>query len=320
MWILPSLLNKHGILGMNRRNVSYISRYNMRNRYPLVDDKLKTKLLAEKFRLSTPKLRGVVRYQYEIASFDKIVENLDGFAVKPSKGSGGKGILVIKGKKDGLFIKSSGRKVDISHVKRHLSNILAGLYSLAGVPDAIIIEDLIRPSKMFEKLSYDGVPDIRFIVFKGYPVMAMLRLSTRASDGKANLHQGAVGVGLDIATGKGLHAIQHSRRVYNHPDTGIALDKIEVPDWKNLLLLAAKSYEMTKLGYIGADLVVDRNCGAMLLELNARPGLSIQAANGSGLLPRLKTIENIDPDLYFTPEERIEFSMKTFSSVQKQNL
>ncbi|MGE4520784.1 MAG: alpha-L-glutamate ligase-like protein [Desulfobacteraceae bacterium] len=314
MWILPSLLNKHGILGMNRRNVSYISRYNMRSRYPLVDDKLKTKLLAEKFRLSTPKLRGVIRYQYETTYFPKIVENLNGFAVKPSKGSGGKGILVIKGRKNGLFVKSSGREVDISHVKRHLSNILAGLYSLAGVPDAIIIEDLIRPSEMFEKLSYDGVPDIRFIVFKGYPVMAMLRLSTRASDGKANLHQGAVGVGLDIATGKGLHAIQHSRRVYNHPDTGLALDKIQVPDWKNLLLLAAKSYEMTKLGYIGADLVVDRNHGAMLLELNARPGLSIQAANGAGLLPRLKLIEGIDPDLYFTPEERIDFSIETFSS------
>lgn len=314
MWILPSLLKQHGILGMNRRNVSYINRYNMRSRYPLVDDKLKTKLLAEKFKLSTPKLRGIIKYQYETAYFSKMVENLDGFAVKPAKGSGGKGILIIKDRDEELFVKSSGRKVDISHVKRHLSNILAGLYSLAGVPDSIIIEDLIRPSQLFEKLSYEGVPDIRFIVFKGYPVMAMLRLSTRASDGKANLHQGAVGVGLDIATGQGLHAIQHSKRVYKHPDTGIALDKIQVPDWKNLLLLAAKSYEMTKLGYIGADLLVDKNQGAMLLELNARPGLLIQAANGAGLLPRLKIIENIDPDLYFPPEERIEFSIKTFSS------
>lgn len=314
MWILPSLLNKYGILGMNRRNVSYISRYNIRSRYPLVDDKLKTKLLAEKFKLSTPKLRGVIKYQYETAYFPKIVENLDGFAVKPAKGSGGKGILVIKGRQDGLFVKSSGQTITIDDIKRHLSNILAGLYSLSGVPDSVIIEDLIHPSEMFEKLSYDGVPDIRFIVFKGYPVMAMLRLSTRASDGKANLHQGAVGVGLDISSGKGLHAIQHSRRVEKHPDTGLVLDQIQVPDWKNLLLLSAKSYEMTKLGYIGADLVVDKTHGAMLLELNARPGLSIQAANGAGLLPRLEAIEHIDPDLYFTPEERVEFSMNTFNS------
>jgi len=314
MWILPSLLNKHGILGMNRRNVSYINKYNIRSRYPLVDDKLKTKLLAEKFKLSTPKLRGVIKYQYETAYFPQMVKNLNGFAVKPSKGSGGKGILIIKGRKNGLFVKSSGREMELSDVKRHLSNILAGLYPLAGVPDSIIIEDLIRPSKMFEELSYDGVPDIRFIVFKGYPIMAMLRLSTKASDGKANLHQGAVGVGLDITTGKGLHAIQHSRRVHNHPDTGLPLNEIQIPDWKNLLLLSAKSFEMTKLGYIGADLVVDKNCGAMLLELNARPGLSIQTANGAGLLPRLKAIEEIDPDLNFTPEERIEFSIKTFSS------
>ncbi|MDY0131639.1 MAG: alpha-L-glutamate ligase-like protein [Desulforegulaceae bacterium] len=314
MWILPSLLYKHGILGMNRRNVSYINKYNIRSRYPLVDDKLKTKILAEKFMVSTPKLRGVIKYQYETSYFPQMVKNLNGFAIKPSKGSGGKGILIIKRQKNGLFIRSSGRKMEFSDVKRHLSNILAGLYSLAGVPDSIIIEDLVRPSKMFKKLSYDGVPDIRFIVFMGYPIMAMLRLSTKASDGKANLHQGAVGVGLDIATGKGLHSIQHSKRVYNHPDTGIPLNKIQIPDWENLLLLAAKSYEMTKLGYIGADLVVDKNYGAMLLELNARPGLAIQSANGAGLLPRLETIERIDPDLIFTPEERVGFSIKNFSS------
>ncbi|HBZ98517.1 MAG TPA: alpha-L-glutamate ligase-like protein, partial [Pseudomonas sp.] len=40
------------------------------------------------------------------------------------------------------------------------------------------------------------VPDIRIIVLMGYPIMAMLRLPTRQSGGKANLHQGAIGVGV----------------------------------------------------------------------------------------------------------------------------
>ncbi|MCF8036574.1 MAG: alpha-L-glutamate ligase-like protein [Desulfobacteraceae bacterium] len=314
MWIFPFALRKQGFLGMNRRNVDYVSRYNSRSRYPLVDNKLKTKLLAEKFSLSMPRLRGVIRYQYETAAFADLVENLDGFAIKPAKGTGGKGILVIKGRSGDRFVKSSGRTIGIEEIKRHLSNILAGLYSLAGTPDVAIIEDLIRPVEMFEQLSYTGVPDIRIIVFKGYPVMAMMRLSTRASDGKANLHKGAVGVGLDIATGRCLHAVQYSRRVTRHPDTDLALDALAVPDWQNLLVLAARSFELTRLGYIGADLVVDKNRGPFLLELNARPGLSIQIANGTGLLPRLEKIEQLDPDLIPEAEKRVAFAMGAFCS------
>jgi alpha-L-glutamate ligase-like protein len=307
-------LGEQGILGMNRRNVSYIFRYNDRSRYPLVDNKLKTKLLAEKFHMPTPKLRAVVRYQYEIASFGKKIEDLDGFVIKPSKGAGGKGILVIVGRDGARFVKPSGKTIGIHSVHRHLSNILAGLYSLGGTPDAALVEDLIRPAPMFEKLSHEGVPDIRIIIFKGYPVMAMLRLSTHASDGKANLHKGAVGVGLDIATGRCLHAVQYARRVTVHPDNGIELDTITVPGWENLLLLAARSFELTRLGYIGADLVVDKDRGPMLLELNARPGLSIQVANGAGLLPRLELIETLDPEIDLSPAERVAFSMKAFAA------
>ncbi len=299
---------------MNRRNISYIFRYNDRGRYPLVDDKLKTKLLAEKFNLPTPKLLSVVRYQYEIASFHKAIDGLDGFVIKPAKGAGGKGILVIVNRDDDKFVKPSGKTIGIHDVNRHLSNILAGLYSLGGTPDVAVVEDLIRPVPMFEKLSYEGVPDIRIIIFKGYPVMAMLRLSTHASDGKANLHKGAVGVGLDIGGGRCLHAVQYARRVAHHPDSGISLDTIVIPDWEKLLLLAARSYEITRLGYIGADLVVDKNRGPLMLELNARPGLSIQVANGAGLLPRLRKIEALDPDFIIGPEERVAFSMEAFSA------
>jgi alpha-L-glutamate ligase-like protein len=312
MWISPFSLHSKGFLGMNRRNVSYINRYNTRSRYPLVDDKLKTKLLAEKFRLATPQLLGVVRYQYEVRSFEQMSQNLCSFAVKPANGSGGKGILVIKDREQGEYVKSSGSRIAVPDIKRHLSNILAGLYSLGGSPDVAIIEDMIHPAPMFEELSYDGVPDIRVIVFNGYPVMSMLRLSTRASDGKANLHKGAVGVGLDIGSGRSLHAVQYSRRIQSHPDTDLALDRITIPDWKELLLLAARSFEMTKLGYIGADIVIDAQRGPMLLELNARPGLSIQVANGQGLLPRLWAIEALDPDFSPGPEERVDFAMQVF--------
>ena len=312
MWVTPSFLRKHGLLGMNRRNFQYINAYNSRELYPLVDDKLQTKLLAVEYEIATPTLRQVVREQHEISHFRERVQDLPGFAIKPAKGSGGKGITVIQGRDGDNFIKPSGGIVSLDHLARHLSNILSGLYSLGGKTDVAIIEDLIINDPGFAALSYQGVPDVRIIVFRGYPVMAMLRLATRDSDGKANLHQGAVGVGLDLATGSGLHAVQHSKRIKQHPDTGMALMEIQIPDWFEMLRLASRCYDMTGLGYIGADLVVDKHRGPLLLELNARPGLAIQVANGVGLRPRLEHIEKLRR-VKERAVDRVQYAMDVFS-------
>ncbi len=190
-------------------------------------------------------------------------------------------------------------------------HILSGLHSLGGKPDSVMIESLIQLDPVFSDYSYQGIPDIRIIVFRGYPIMAMLRLTTHASDGKANLHQGAVGVGLDIGTGRALHAVQYGRTVVHHPDTRNTFSDLVVPHWDKLLQLAAACYDMTGLGYLGADLVLDRDQGPMIIELNARPGLAIQVANYSGLAPRVAVIEalkSIDPN----PELRAAFSKQQF--------
>ncbi|WP_417548538.1 alpha-L-glutamate ligase-like protein [Marinobacter segnicrescens] len=312
-WISPFRLRKAGILGMNERNVSYIARYNDRRSYPLVDDKLKTKLLAEEFDIKTPRLRQVVRQQHEISHFSDMAVDLEGFAIKPSKGSGGKGITVIQRREGDQYVKASGAHLTLGYLERHLSNILAGLYSLGGTPDVAIVEDLVRPTTLLSKFSFQGVPDIRIVVFQGYPVMAMLRLSTRASDGKANLHQGAVGVGLDIGSGHALNAVQFNRQILLHPDTGLPVSDIRIDDWDTMLVMAARCYEATGLGYIGVDLVLDEVEGPLLLELNARPGLAIQMANGKGLLPRLRNIESLKRP-HFTPEKRAAYSMTTFGA------
>ena len=313
-WVSPWRLKRMGILGMNCRNRDFIGSYNPRSLFPLVDNKLKTKLLAEEYEVTTPKLLFVVNAQYEIAHIEDQIMDLETFAIKPAKGSGGKGILVIIGRRGEKFIKASGAEITLDDIRRHMSNALAGLYSLGGKPDVVLVEDLIQFDDYFKDYSFEGVPDIRIIVFKGYPVMAMLRLATKKSDGKANLHQGAVGVGLDIATGRALNAVQHSKPVTHHPDTKHALNEIQIQDWRNWLLLAAKCYEMTGLGYIGTDLVLDKTRGAQLLELNARPGLAIQVANGRGLLPRLRHVEVLKPRMHRTPEQRVDYVMKTFTA------
>lgn len=313
-WIIsPRRLRELGVLGMNRRNIELIGSHNERRLFPLVDDKLKTKELAINAGLSVPKLLGVVRYQHQIGSIENLLHGQPAFCIKPSKGSGGKGILVIHDHDDQQYFKPNNNALSLADVKRHTSNILAGLFSLGGQPDKAIIEDLIHFDDQFIRYSYEGVPDIRIIVFHGFPVMAMMRLSTAASDGKANLHQGAVGVGIDIASGHASHAVQFDRPVTHHPDTGTALEEIKIPDWHHLLYMAARCFEMSGLGYLGVDIVLDARKGPMLLELNARPGLAIQIANHQGLSRRLKTITELD-SLSLIPDDRVAFVQSRFGA------
>lgn len=293
-FISPRHLKKLGVLGMNQRNIEYISGHNERRLFPLVDDKLKTKELAIKAGLTVPKLLGVIRYQHQVRTIHTLLHKQPAFCIKPSKGSGGKGILVIHDHDDQQYFKPNNQALTLADVMRHTSNILAGLFSLGGQPDKAIIEDLIHFDDRFINYSFEGVPDIRIIVFKGFPVMAMMRLSTATSDGKANLHQGAVGVGIDIANGHATHAVQFDRPVENHPDTDMPLSDIQIPDWHRLLCMAAHCYEMSGLGYLGVDIVLDAHQGPMLLELNARPGLAIQIANSQGLIRRLHFISELD--------------------------
>lgn len=310
-------LKSLGIIGMNQRNFALVARYNPRRLYPLVDDKLKTKRLAQKAGITVPKLLGTLHYQHDVKNLKEMLSDYKQFVIKPVKGSGGKGIMVIT-EQDSyhhLYYKPSGDAVRLADIERHVSNILSGLYSLGGKPDSVMIESLIQIDPVFEDYSYEGIPDLRVIVLKGYPIMAMLRLSTHASDGRANLHQGAVGVGIDIGTGKALNAVQYGNPVYYHPDTRKAFSELMVPHWDRLLTLAAACYEMTGLGYLGVDIVLDKAYGPMIIELNARPGLSIQVANFAGLAPRIAAVEALD-EVNPAPRARVEFSKNNFAAEQ----
>ncbi|MFT6928322.1 MAG: alpha-L-glutamate ligase-like protein [Psychromonas sp.] len=311
-FVSPFKLRDKGVMGMNQRNSGYIGRYNPRKLYPLVDNKLQTKIIARAANVTTPALLGVISLQAEVGRVENYIKETAGFVIKPARGSGGKGIFVITKVENGRYYKASGKEESLSEIKRHVTDILAGLFSLGGSADVAVIEALIQFDNAFDGFSFEGVPDVRVIVFKGFPVMAMMRLSTSASDGKANLHQGAVGVGVDIVNGKALHAVQFDRPVKYHPDTNKELALLEVPRWDRLIYLAASCYEMTGMGYLGTDMVLDRDIGPMLLELNARPGLAIQIANGQGILPRLKLIESLGDTSLMDVEARIAFSKKHF--------
>jgi alpha-L-glutamate ligase-like protein len=319
-FISPRRLKELGMLGMNRRNVSVIGRLNQRKNYPLVDNKLKTKLIAEEHGMAVPRLIGTISHQFEVKNLRKYLGLNRQFVIKPAQGSGGKGILVIVGRKKGRFFKPSGADLSIRDLERHVSNILSGLYSLGGRLDVAMIEALVKFDESMACYSYEGVPDIRVVVYRGYPVMAMMRCSTHSSDGKANLHQGAVGVGIDLAEGHSLFAVQNGLLVDRHPDTQHSFEELRVPHWQEILHLAAGCYEMTDLGYLGADVVIDSERGPLILELNARPGLAIQIANQCGLVWRMQEIDRVVGS-HNTVEERVEFSRQAFgAAVQGQLL
>ncbi len=312
MWISRhKKLRNAGLLGLNERNVSYISRYNKRENFPLVDNKLKTKKAATAVNLPVPELLGVIESPAQLKTLPTLLKNHKSFVIKPARGSGGKGILVVSRREGEQFFKPSGALLTSGAIRHYVSNILSGVYSLGGKPDVAFIETLVHGDQLLGKYSHEGLPDIRIIVFQGFPVMAMLRCPTSESDGKANLHQGAVGVGLDITTGTALKAVQNNKVISHHPDTGVKFTDLAIPNWEKLLELAGHCHDFTELGYLGCDIVLDKNRGPLILEVNARPGLFIQIASGVGLRYRLQNIENLVQKDWHV-DERVDYALNAF--------
>jgi alpha-L-glutamate ligase-like protein len=305
-------LAEAGVLGINRRNARFTLPCNPRKYYPRVDDKEQTKQLAQEAGMAVPPLYGVLHIERQVRDLARQVAPYADFVIKPAQGSGGNGILVITGRTGSGYRLVNGVTLDERELAHHASNVLSGMYSLGGQPDKALIEYRVQFDPVFAGISYQGVPDIRIINYLGVPVMAMIRLPTQRSRGRANLHQGAIGAGVDLATGTTLHAVQDNAMVTMHPDTGNAITGITIPYWDQILALAARCYELTGLGYQGADFVLDSERGPLLLELNARPGLNIQIANHAGLLPRLRQVERSGAHVRGY-EQRVGFAKRAFA-------
>jgi alpha-L-glutamate ligase-like protein len=308
-------LHDMGILGINNRVGRYILRHNNRKDYPVVDNKVLTAQRAEAWGIAMPQNYLVVENYGFLKKLDVKLSQYSSFVVKPAKGSQGNGIIVITEViRDGdrvLYRRSNDKLMEIDEIKHHISGILSGLYSLSGQSDSAIIQAKIDKHPIFNDYSYGGIPDIRVIVFEGFPVMSMVRLPTKSSDGRANLHQGAIGAGLSMKNGWTTNAVIKNQVIDAHPDTGHHLSGLRLPFWPEILELAARCYDMVELGYLGADIVLTPDQGPIILELNARPGLAIQIANLAGLVPRLEKIRN-DAPKGLLAKERAEYAIKNF--------
>ncbi len=279
-------------LGMNARNFLFIRKYNSPSSKRIADNKLRTKRLLIGNKIPTTRLLKAFNSREAIREFSWDLPE-SGFVVKPARGYGGEGILVFTNWKNGKGRTVSGKRYNIQQLESHIFDIFEGVYSLQDLPDTAYIEEAVFPHRFFKKYVPAGLADIRIVLFNKIPLMAMLRLPTWESKGTANLHLGAVGIGIDIRSGITHHAVIKGKSINKIPDTSYKIRGIKIPYWNEILTLASKTQEVSGLGYMGIDIVLDDQKGPLVLEINSRPGLEIQNANLDSLRSRIERIENV---------------------------
>lgn len=286
------------VLGMNARNEE-IARTNPFASIQLVNDKYATKRALAAAGAPTAPTLALVGSRRELAAIDWDAMPAS-WALKPNQSLGGSGILLAsgraeragrRGRREPAWLSGSGRLITLLEVKDHVRFILDGEFSGRG-RDLALFEPLLQAHPDLDRLSYQGLPDIRVLCLEDVPVLAMMRLPTRSSGGRANLHQGAIGAAVDLDSGEVTQAWISKQPTTHHRDTGTELVGARVPHWEGVLDAARRCAAATGLHYLGADVVVDAEAGPLILEVNARPGLQIQTVTGTGLLAAVLAEEN----------------------------
>ncbi|MFW9887874.1 MAG: sugar-transfer associated ATP-grasp domain-containing protein [Candidatus Thorarchaeota archaeon] len=288
-------------LSIQIRNRNYIARYNSKVLFPIIN-KFNIKEQFDKWRVPTPELLAVIENESQLPELMKRMSSEEqfkhGFVIKPSQSFGGKGILVVSERNDvGSFIIGS-REYAPEAIEREIIKVLQGEFLTSQTysdRDIVLIEEKVNAHPLLAGIS-TGLPDVRVIVFRGIPVMAMMRLSTEESQGKANLKQGAIGAAVRISDGRITRAEIKGAEFHQHPDTGGRIVGFRLPDWQAILATACLAQKSTGLGYAGVDIVIDENDRILVLEVNKRPGLEIQNVCQASLLERFARIEKENLD------------------------
>ncbi|WP_420401917.1 sugar-transfer associated ATP-grasp domain-containing protein [Flagellimonas sp.] len=277
------------VVGLNDRNLNLIYPNNPRKHYALADDKVKSKEILHKNHIACAETYAVINRVSEIKRIWTSCKKYDTLAIKPANGCGGNGIKILRKRLHNNWI-SGGKIIHDQQVVHHIMSIISGVYSM-GSTDSCLIEECIVPHPFFGEIYGTGVPDFRIITLKHKPVLAMLRMPTSKSDGKANLHQKGVGIGIDINKGTLTQVFDGKRYLDHHPDNPQTITGKPIPYWNELIEISKATAKAFPLDYLGIDLVIDKTKGPQVMEVNVRPGLGIQLVNKMGLRKAIALVE-----------------------------
>ncbi len=282
------------VVGMNRRNLEFVYPLNKRKYFPWVDDKARAKRWMAEAGIPTPvsiaELKGV-------AAIDRLMPTLlerDAFVAKPANGRAGGGVLVAMRRKSGErantapWSKPSGSALWEHDVRSHIAELIFGVHSGGRTGDTALIEEKVCQHPFLDEIYAQGVADVRIVMCQQKALLAMLRIPTSSSEGRANLHRGALGVPLDLETGRMGLALHGSHRQPTHPDSNAIIAGKSLPHWQQIRDIAQTAAATVPLGFVGIDLAIDAQQGPLVFELNARPGLQIQVVNRMPLMQAMR--------------------------------
>lgn len=331
------------ILWNNARNLLYIKKFNDKKAIRLANNKLETKIFLWERWIPFAKTYWIISNRNELYEFDFSYLPKKTFIIKPNQWSKGNWILIVKNisKEENLkpkeknnflnFIIKKREKIvpyktipthkkELYHIwektindptfRRYLLDIIDGKFSMNMGWDKVIIEEKLTPGELFKDFCEYGLADIRIIVFNLVPIATMIRVPTKYSNGKANLAQWWLGLGIEICTGK-ITSMLRKNKVYTHkfPKEFAHFFGKQIPYRKDILFLSSKAQYYVNLGYLALDRVIT-NEGPKLLEINARAWLEVQKVTNTPLEKILEKIEDLNIQ---DPEKWVEIAKTLFS-------
>jgi alpha-L-glutamate ligase-like protein len=299
MKILEILKNSSKILGQNSRNLIFIQGEKTKFGKKIADNKILTKEILIQENIPNPLLLGKIENEKELEAFDwnQLPKS---FVMKPVHGSQGAGIEIFYNKdENGNWITTQGERTSLEEIQIKAQEILDGKYSLSGDQDQVFFEERVKTHKALSNFTHKGAPDIRVVIFNQVPVMSYIRFPTKESKGKANMIQGAVGTGIDIASGITTTSTYGKGNggkgvpIEFVPGTKLRFQGVKIPYWNKILTYACQTLKACQLNFGAVDFLLDNEQGPVVVEINARPGLSIQIVNRDGLKWRLEKIRGL---------------------------
>lgn len=266
------------MIGMNRRN-RYITTHSTALAQRIVNDKYEFKRLCAMHGVPVPSTYAALRSLRDLHRLD---EAPDRFVIKPARGHGGAGIMLLERTSTGYRL-PHGRPISEHELKHHIARIIDGEFASYSEEDVAIVEERLEPNDALRFGGSLGMPDIR-VMCAPEPVLAMLRYPTERSEGKANLSMGALGLGIELETGRITSVYDEKTHRWSDPSSIEVPPGSSIPSWDRVLLLAQAVTKLTGLGLCGVDLVIDAAGRVLVLEANAHPGLEIQNVNKTTLI------------------------------------